>query len=157
MAMVSSFKRFVRSFGYAASGLCQAVLSGRNLRFILCAGLTAFVWAVICRLAPLEWGLLVLTVGLVVSTELLNTAIEAVVDLTSPERHPLAKRAKDIAAAAVLVISIASLGVGAAIFGTQPSRGRVIGHMLGYWYAWLPAFLIMAAITFWPSGKIRHR
>ena len=56
--------------------------------------------------------LLALAMGLVLTAELLNTALEAVVDLVSPEEHPLAKQAKDVAAAAVLVASLAALAAG---------------------------------------------
>lgn len=158
LAMVNSFRRFVRSFGYAGSGFFQAVCLGRNLRFILCAGLTAIIWGLICQLNAAKWALLVLTVGTVVSAELLNTAIEAAVDLVTLEWHPLAKRAKDVAAAAVLVICITSLGAGLAIFGDQQSRGLILHHMQRYWYAWLSGFAIMAAFTFKESGadKIKH-
>jgi diacylglycerol kinase len=65
------------------------------------------------RLPPLAWAVLVLVIAFVLVAELLNTAVEAVVDLVSPERHELAKRAKDVAAAAVL---IASIGAAVAAF-----------------------------------------
>ncbi len=146
--MVNSLKRFIRSFGYAGSGLYQAVLLGRNLRFILCAGITAVTWGYICQFNLTKWALLALTVGAVISAELINTAIEAAVDLCTLEFHPLAKRSKDIAAAGVLIISIASLGVGVAIFGDQQSRALIIEYMLRYWYAWLFFFLTMGIITF---------
>lgn len=158
LTMVHSFKRFVRSFGYAGSGFYEAVRYGRNLRFILCTGVTALVWGAICRLDSARWAILLLTIGAVVSAELFNTAIETAVDLITLERHPLAKRAKDVTAAAVLVICIASLGVGAAIFGAQPNRAQIIGHIQAYWYLWLPCFLIMALITFQEptANKIKH-
>lgn len=59
-----------------------------------------------------EWSLLVLLIAAVISAELFNTAIEAVIDLISPEQHPLAKAAKDAAAGAVLVLAIAALVIG---------------------------------------------
>jgi undecaprenol kinase len=66
----------------------------------------------VVRLPLAGWGLVVVAIALVVVAELLNAAIEATVDLISPAEHPLAKRAKDIAAAAVLVAAVGAVGVG---------------------------------------------
>lgn len=71
----------------------------------------AVVAGAVLRLPPAAWAIVFLTIALVVGTELLNSAIESVVDLVSPEDHPLAKRAKDIAAAAVLVASASAVAV----------------------------------------------
>lgn len=65
----------------------------------------------VLRLPAAAWAILFLTIALVVATELLNSAIESVVDLVSPEDRPLAKRAKDIAAAAVLVAAAGAVAV----------------------------------------------
>jgi undecaprenol kinase len=70
------------------------------------------VAGVALRLPPVWWALVVLAIGLVVAAELLNTAIEAVVDLVTLDEHPLAKRAKDVAAAGVLVAVLTALGIG---------------------------------------------
>jgi diacylglycerol kinase (ATP) len=67
-------------------------------------------------LTPLEWAVLLLVIGLVISLEILNTAVEAVVDLCSPEQSELARIAKDAAAGAVLVAAITAVAVGAFIF-----------------------------------------
>ena len=64
-----------------------------------------------------EWAVLVLTIAMVVILEGLNTAVEAAVDLACPNRHPLAKAAKDLAAGMVLVAAIAAVGVGLLILG----------------------------------------
>lgn len=71
--------------------------------------------AALLRLPPWAWALLALAVSGVIAAELLNAAVEAVVDLVSPEEHPLAKRAKDFAAAGVLVAALGAVGVGAAL------------------------------------------
>ena len=67
---------------------------------------------IVLRLSAASWAVVALAIGLVLSAELLNTAIEAVVDLVSPADHPLAKRAKDVSAAAVLAASLAALAAG---------------------------------------------
>ena len=82
-----------------------------------------FVSAVVVIIAGLltglnlvEWILIILLIALVISTEMVNTAIETIVNLVSPDFHPLAKKAKDVAAGAVLVFAIASVIIGLLIF-----------------------------------------
>lgn len=70
------------------------------------------------RLRPLAWALVVVAIALVLVAELVNAAIEAVVDLVSPESHPLAGRAKDVAAAAVLVSALAAVAIGALVLAS---------------------------------------
>jgi undecaprenol kinase len=80
----------------------------------VCAVL-AVVAGALLRLPPLGWGLLLLAIALVLVAELLNTALEAVVDFVCPHDHPLAKAAKDISAAAVLVSAGGAVAVGIAL------------------------------------------
>lgn len=103
------------SFGYAFAGLAAAWRTQRNLR--IHAGLAVAVVAagLLLHLTPLGWGIVALAIGLVAAAELFNTALEAVVDLTSPQDHPLAKRAKDVAAAGVLVAALAAAAAGIAV------------------------------------------
>ena len=68
-------------------------------------------------LKPLEWAVIVLTMAIVFAAEFLNTAIEAVVDLASPHKHPLAKVGKDVGAGAVLIAALAAVVVGILILG----------------------------------------
>jgi diacylglycerol kinase len=74
------------------------------------------------RLSPLEWAAVAFAVALVLTAELLNTALEAVVDLASPAEHPLAKRAKDVAAAAVLVAALGALAIVALVLWDWAAR-----------------------------------
>jgi diacylglycerol kinase len=78
-------------------------------------------------LSRIEWAILALTMGLVWTAEFFNTALEAVVDLASPDIHPLAKVSKDVGAAAVLIAAITSVVVGLAILG-PPLWARLFGH-----------------------------
>jgi diacylglycerol kinase len=100
------------AFGYAIDGLRAAWRTQRNVRIQAVIAVVAVVAAVVLRFPPLSCALLALAIALVIAAELLNTAIEAVVDLVSPEDHPLAGRAKDVAAAAVLVASLGALAIG---------------------------------------------
>lgn len=107
---------FLRSFGYALEGFVTAVRTERNIKVQLAVGLATFIAGQIVRLNWLEWCIVAICIGLVIFAELINTSLEAVVDLASPELHPLAKRAKDIAAAGVSVLSITAAIVGIIVF-----------------------------------------
>ncbi len=100
------------SFQYAGAGLKYAFITQRNFRIHAVIGSIAVSAGVLLHLLPVELALIGLTIGLVLTLELLNTAIEAVVDLVvDTQYHELAKIAKDCAAGAVLVSTLASLGV----------------------------------------------
>jgi diacylglycerol kinase (ATP) len=100
------------SFQYAGAGLKYAFVTQRNFRIHTVIGSFAVSLGVFVHLLPVELALIGLTIGLVLTLELLNTAIEAVVDLVvDTQYHELAKIAKDCAAGAVLVSTLASLGV----------------------------------------------
>jgi len=109
----------IHSFRYAFAGLWYALRTQRNLRIHLVAGTLAVLMAALFQVSPVEWAILALTIGAVIISELFNTVIEALVDLISPDRHPLAKVAKDVAAAAVLCMAIMAVMVGLAIFGPR--------------------------------------
>ncbi len=103
------------SFGYAFAGLAAAWRTQPNLRIHAVLAVVVVAGGIWVRLAPLGWGIVALAIGLVVTAELFNTALEAVVDLASPQNHPLAKRAKDVAAAGVLLAALAALAAGIAV------------------------------------------
>jgi undecaprenol kinase len=111
------------AFGYAFAGLFAAWRSERNLR--IHAGVAAAVVAAgaALRLPPAAWAVVFLAIALVVAAELLNAAVETVVDLVSPEDHPLAKRAKDIAAAGVLVAAAGAVAAGICVAVWAAGRG----------------------------------
>ena len=112
----SDHPSFLKSFLFAVQGFRFAVRSERNIKVMLCGGALAVVAGLVLQLDPLSWGIIFLCCGVVISAELVNTAIETVVDLVSPEFHPLAGRAKDIAAAAVWVLSLMVALAGLAVF-----------------------------------------
>ncbi len=105
-------ENWVESLNCAIEGILWAVKSERHLRYHFVAALAVLLLALFFRVTALEFFLLVLAALLVIFAELINTAIETLVDLVTDEYHELAKRTKDIAAGAVLVTSI-----GAAILG----------------------------------------
>lgn len=105
-----------RSFGYAWKGIRSALRSERNFQFHLFTTLFVCLLGFILQLSTAEWVAIVLCIGLVLTAELLNTAIEKVVDLISPEWNEKAGCIKDIAAGAVLIASATALITGLIIF-----------------------------------------
>jgi diacylglycerol kinase len=116
VATVTGDSGFWRGFAHAGHGIRQAVGSERNLRVQLAAGTAALATGALLRLSTVEWAAVLLAAGLVLTAELVNSAVETVVDLASPDQHPLAGRAKDIAAGACLVASVTAAAVGALVF-----------------------------------------
>lgn len=106
----------VVSFGYAFQGLAF-VGRERNFRIQSTFGLIAVSGGAIFGLTPVEWMLVVLAIGGVLAAEAMNSALESIVDLVSPEHHPLAGKAKDMAAGGVLLVTVAAIVVGLVIFG----------------------------------------
>lgn len=107
------------SFGYAARGVVYAISTQRNVRIHLAAAVVAAAAALALGFEPLEWALLSLTVFLVIVTEIVNTAIEKTVDMVTSEYNSLAKRAKNLAAGAVLLAAFNALAVAACLFGPR--------------------------------------
>lgn len=143
-------KGLVRSFGYALRGLYHAVRSERNLRIhvVVMVYLYGFLlvpdWFVV---TSTQWALLLLASALVVATELVNTAIEAVVDLVTRHRHhPLAAVAKDTAAAGVLVCALFAVGVGVAVLW-QPAAFARMGAFFAAHPVMAGALAVSAAVA----------
>ena len=111
-----SHPTFRRSFLFALQGLRTAILQERNIKVMLAGGAFAIAMGVALRLDLVSWAIIAVCIGSVISSELVNTAIEAVVHLVSPEFHPLAGKAKDIAAAAELVLSVTAAVVGVLVY-----------------------------------------
>lgn len=107
---------FRKSFLFAIQGFRTAVRTERNIKVMLAGGAFAIVLGLVVGLDAVSWAVVLLCCGVVITAELLNTAVETVVDLVSPEFHPLAGRAKDIAAAAVWVLSMLVAVVGVIVY-----------------------------------------
>lgn len=109
-------KKQLRSFRYAWQGISQCVGREQNLSFHLIVTVLVIGAGFAFGITQEEWVAIALCIGLVIGAELFNTAIERLVDLVSPQRHPLAGQVKDIAAGAVLVCALAAIAVGLIIF-----------------------------------------
>jgi len=107
---------FLRSFSFAGQGVWHAVSTQRNMRVHLAAAIAAVIVGAVLGIGATQWACLALAIGLVLVAEMFNTVIEAIIDLQMPNVHPLARVAKDGAAGAVLIASVAAVGVAIAIF-----------------------------------------
>jgi diacylglycerol kinase len=108
---------FIHSLRNAGRGLCLLIAGERNFRIHLLVATSVCICAGGLGFSLLKWIVLLISITLVLLAEALNSAIETVVDLVEPEKHPLAGQAKDIAAAAVLIASIISVIIGVLLFG----------------------------------------
>lgn len=120
-------KKRIRSFKYAFQGIFYLFRTELNAKIHLAAAFLAVLMGVFFSITPGEWCLIVLCIFSTFSAEAFNTAIEDLVDLVSPENHPLAGRVKDLAAAAVLLTAI-----GAAICGALIFLPRILDLLFSY-------------------------
>lgn len=106
----------VIGLAHAVRGVAAAVRGGRNLRVHITAAFYVSAYATIARMGRLEWAALCLCFGLVISLEIVNTALERLCDRVTREREPAIGAVKDMAAGGVLAASLATVGVAAALF-----------------------------------------
>ena len=117
-----SHPSFRRSFLFALQGFRTALRQERNIKVMLAGGAFAVAMGLILRIDAVSWAVVLVCCGMVIAAELLNTAIETVVDLVSPAFHPLAGQAKDIAAAASWVLSLTAAVVGVIVYANALMR-----------------------------------
>lgn len=109
-------KRLINSFKFAFSGIVQAYIGEQNLKIHTVIAGIVIGGGFLFKISYVEWLACLILIGLVLMAEFFNTALEYVVDLASPEIHPLAKAAKDTASAGVLMMAIISFIIGIIIF-----------------------------------------
>lgn len=109
--------KFLRSVGIALSGIRFAIRTQRHMQIHCAAAVIVIGLGLLLSLSAMEWALILFAIALVISLELVNTAIEQAVDLASPELHPIAKAAKDTAAGAVLAGTFGAIAIGIIVIG----------------------------------------
>ena len=109
-------KKRIRSFVYAGRGIRLVFSSEANMKIHIVVATLVVICGFIFNINTTEWIACLLCIGLVFGAEMINTAIENVVDLASPDHHELAGKAKDIAAGAVLICAIVYVIIGILIF-----------------------------------------
>ena len=108
--------KYVASFGYAFKGIADLMRNQFHAQVHIFGAILAILFGFYFNISPIEWCIIVLCIGMVVAAEAMNTAIEYIVDMVSPEYHELAGKAKDVAAGAVLLVAISAALVAAIIF-----------------------------------------
>lgn len=127
--MKSFFLSRIHSFGNAFRGWGHVIRTQQNAWIHATVSMAVLIVGLWLGLPARDWAVLLLTIAMVWAAEFFNTAIEAVVDLASPDKHPLAKVGKDVGAAAVLIAALASAGVGLLILG--PPLWAKISNLTG--------------------------
>ena len=107
--------KFIKSVPHAFRGIISLIKNDNNFRIHLLAVIVVIISGFWIKFTEGEWLAVILTMGGVLALEAINTAIETIVDLVSPTYHVLAKKAKDVAAGAVLLFVFAALGVASVI------------------------------------------
>ena len=119
--LFSTLRNFVvsrfNSFKYAFHGWAYVLRTQKNAWIHMTATMLVIAAGIWLGLSRYEWAILLLVIGIVWIAEFLNTALEAILDIASPERHPLARIAKDVGAAAVLIAAVVAVAVGLLILG----------------------------------------
>lgn len=105
-----------KSFGYAFQGIFNTIRTERNIKIHCAAAILVTIFGIWLQISKTEWMICFILFGLILALELVNTAVEATVDLFTEERKPLAKKAKDVAAGAVLIVAIFAAVIGILIF-----------------------------------------
>lgn len=111
-----SIRKRVTSFGYAFEGIGTLLRDEHNSRVHVAVMALVVVAGMAFGISVLEWTAVIVCFGMVLMAEAMNSGIEALADLVMPDRHPLVKKAKDVAAAGVLFTAVASVAVGLIVF-----------------------------------------
>ena len=109
-------KKLLKSFKYAFDGIFTGIKEEQNMKIHIAIMILVIIFGIMLKISKMEWIICIILFGLVISMELINTAIENTVDLVTKEKNEQAKIAKYVAAGAVLVSAIASAIIGLIIF-----------------------------------------
>jgi len=111
-----SMSERLQSFRFAFKGIREMLIGEHNSRIHLTTALIVILAGILLKVSALEWVALVFAIGLVISLELINSSLEKLADFVSPGKDELIRKAKDLAAAAVLIASLTSAAIGLIIF-----------------------------------------
>ena len=115
--MKSFLKKYIHKFQYAFAGLFDGIAKDASIRLQVVLGLGVIVVRLFLPLNVIEWSILLLLIGIIIALEFINSSLETIVDMVSPHYSEGAKKAKDYAAAAVLVMSMIAALIGLGIIG----------------------------------------
>ena len=117
--MKANISRFLRAFVFAFEGILQVARTERNMPVHFVIAVCCVLLGIFLRLSLVEWAVIALAMSGVFSSEIMNSSVETLIDLASPDQHQLAKVAKDAAAGAVLVNAIFAAIAGVLIFAPK--------------------------------------
>ncbi len=117
--MFDFVRKMCQTFGYARAGIAILLFKEKHSLILLLGGIAGLLLAWLLKVNKIEWMFVILGIVLIYVAEALNTAIEQVVDMVSPEYHPMAKKAKDVAAGAVLIAVIMAALIATLVFGPK--------------------------------------
>ncbi len=146
--MRKQIKSLLKSFGHAFSGIALALKNERNMRIHISIGVAVLLFCTIFKPSSVELAIISLCIGLVIACEMINTAIEAVVDKQSDGYSPLSKFAKDASAGATLVSAIGAVLVGIFIFAKPKLITTLQYLILTFPYNILAIVYIILALIF---------
>ena len=132
-------KKQLKSFGCAIKGFFGAVCSEGHLRFHLVAAVYVLVFSSFYNFSAAQWAVLIILIALVIAAELVNTAIENTCDAVTTEQNEHIRRAKDMAAGAVLVLSIAAAAIAVIFFWNL----EVIKNVFVYFSQNIPMLILL--------------
>lgn len=112
----SFIKKRIKAFGYAFSGLFNAIKLETHLKIHLVSAITVIALGFYFNIAKPEWLAIIICIGLVISLELINSSIESLCNAINPEQNQQIKYVKDVLAAAVLIASLSALVIGLIVF-----------------------------------------
>lgn len=138
-------RSLLSSFRFAVRGISHCVRYERNFRIHLVAAAFVLYFAHFFPFSALRWMILLLTVAAVLLAEMLNTAVERISDMLSPQYSRLARLSKDIAAGAVLLIALVAVAIGIIFFWDAAVLAEIAVYFTGAWYR-LPLLLLAAAV-----------
>lgn len=153
-------KALLKSFVYAFNGIISALKTQRNFRIHIVAAMYVTAFSLFYDFSKIEYIMLVLTFVIVISLELVNTALENAVDLCSIEYNKLAEKAKDCAAGAVLIAAIGAVVVGIFLFADINMLKTILNFYCNNYIALVGLILsVVLAIVFvfYPRGKVKGK
>ena len=115
--MISFLKKYIHKFQYAFAGLFDGICKDASIRLQVLLAMGVVIVCLFLPFSVIEWSILLILIGLVIALEYINSSLETIVDMVSPQYSEGAKKAKDYAAAAVLVMSLVAAVIGIAMIG----------------------------------------
>jgi len=161
---ISKNNNFSESINYALEGIVTAIKTERNMRIHIYIAMLVIILCLTFGVTSSELKDLIFAISLVFFAELMNTAVEATVDISTSRYHPLAKKAKDVAAGAVLIVSLNAAAIGYIIFSNKIKRDtHQFFEILKYSYVdtlLLIVFIVVIGVfivkSYYKKGKLLH-